>query len=164
VDTRLAKLGAGAADALVLACAGLDRLGRADVISERLPLALSLPQVGQGCVAVQCRTADAGVAALVRAACDHATTRRAVTAERAFLARLGGGCTAPVAAHATTLPDGALQLVARVADAEGTRLLQAETTAPAASADPEALAATVYEDLLRQGARSLLQSPTGATP
>lgn len=156
VDTRLAKLESGVADALVLACAGLDRLGRSSVITERLPITLSLPQVGQGCVAVQCRTADTGIASMVRAACDHAETREAVTAERAFLALLGGGCTAPVAAHSIVTGEY-LHLTARVADAAGTRLLGAHSVVPRGSA-PAALAEIVFRSLQDQGAESLLQT------
>jgi hydroxymethylbilane synthase len=156
VDTRLAKLERGEADALVLACAGLDRLGRAEVIAERLPLAVSLPQVGQGCVAVQCRADDMETIARVRAACDHAPTRDAVTLERAFLALLGGGCTAPVAAHASFDHEAGetLTLTARVGTADGTRLLTAAASARREEAN--ALPEKIFADLIAQGAAELL--------
>lgn len=153
VDTRLAKLERGDADALVLACAGLDRLNRDDVITERIPVSVCLPQVGQGAVAVQCRANDAATLTLVRDACDHTLTRAAVEAERAFLSRLGGGCTAPVAAHAVW-EDGELLLQARVASPDGARLLH---TSAQGSAGRD-LAEQVYVELLASGARALLEA------
>lgn len=156
VDTRLAKLERGEADALVLACAGLDRLGRAEVISERLPLSVSLPQVGQACVAVQCRAEDTETIARVRAACDHVATRAAVAVEREFLALLGGGCTAPVAAHASFNEGehGTLMLTARVGTREGDSLLTASAAAPPDAIDT--LAQKIFADLMVQGAAELL--------
>ncbi len=154
VDTRLAKLERGDADALILACAGLDRLGRSDVITERLSKEISLPQVGQACVAVQCRADDSHTYTLVGEACDHAPTRAAVVAERAFLARMGGGCTAPVAAHAQWTEDG-LSLTALVAHPEGTAVLTTEKTQEAGMT-AESLAAEVYESLRILGADILL--------
>lgn len=161
VDTRLSKLARGDCDALVLAVAGLDRLGRAEVITERLPLDVSLPQVGQACVAVQCRENDAQTTSLVREACDHAPTRAAVTAERAFLALLGGGCTAPVAAHAIVANVDPFVLRALVARRNGTTLLRA--TLAGSRTEPEKLARDVFSDLLAQGARDLLDSESLTT-
>ena len=160
VDTRLAKLARGDADALVLAVAGLERLGRADVITERLPVDVCLPQVGQACVAVQCRADDEPTIAFVRDACDHPPTREAVTTERAFLALLGGGCTAPVAAHARADED-VLTLAALVARADGSLVLRAE--ARKALGTPERHARDVYDDLMRQGAGALLDQERVAT-
>ncbi|GAB4463116.1 MAG: hydroxymethylbilane synthase [Armatimonadaceae bacterium] len=156
VDTRLAKLDRGDADALVLAVAGLERLGLGDRITERLPIALSLPQVGQGCVAVQCREDDTETVAMVRQACDDPITRQSVTTERAFLARLGGGCTAPVAAHA--LREGErLYLTARVASPDGATMLEARQSVSAQEPGGEtALATAVFNELLEKGAKSLL--------
>lgn len=99
VDTRLRKLDEGLADALVLAIAGLVRLGRADRISERISTRLIPPATGQGAVALQGRVGDAVVAA-IGAAIDHLPTRRAVETERAFLRASGGGCRAPIGAIA----------------------------------------------------------------
>lgn len=158
VDTRLAKLAQGEADALVLACAGLDRLNRQDVVSERIGIDVCLPQVGQGCVAVQCRTDDPETINIVRSACDHEATRVAVTCERAFLSLLGGGCTAPVAAHADLIPAG-LRLQARVGTLNGSRLLHNQASG---NDNPATLAQTVYEKLLTQGAGELLQTQTTA--
>ena len=97
IHTRLSKLPEGGA--LVMAVAALQILGLTDHIAEALPLATFVPAPGQGCVAVECREGDDEVAALL-AAVDHPPTRRAVEAERAFLAELGTGCSLPVAAHA----------------------------------------------------------------
>jgi len=105
VDTRLAKLDAGEADAIVLAAAGLERLGLADRIAFLLNPDEFVPEAGQGAIAVQVR---AGEEALV-AALDHGPTRTAVEAERDCVRRLGGGCTAAVAAHAWH-EDGELRL------------------------------------------------------
>ena len=104
VDTRLRKLDEGRADALILAAAGLRRLGREDRISALVPPTVIPPAPGQGALAVQVRTADAGTRAIV-ARLDHAPTRRAVAAERALLAASGGGCRAPLGAVGTVAGD-----------------------------------------------------------
>lgn len=153
VDTRLAKMARGECDALLLAAAGLERLNRADAIAERLSLDRCLPQVGQACVAVQCRAEDAETAATVAQACDHAPTRAAVEAERAFLSLLGGGCTAPVAAHAE-VSEGGLTLRALVARPDGSKLLRARVEGRIENR--LGLAERVLEDLLGQGAADLL--------
>lgn len=99
VDTRLRRLDDGAADALILACAGLDRLGLADRIAERLDPRMLPPAAGQGALAVQVRSDDHETIDLVRSI-DDADTRLVVETERAFLAASGGGCRAPIGAHA----------------------------------------------------------------
>jgi hydroxymethylbilane synthase len=156
VDTRLRKLADGEADALVLAVAGLTRLGREDAITERLSVEACLPQVGQACVAVQCRVADPDTVAAVAAACDDAPTRVAVTAERAFLARLGGGCTAPVAAYARPAggTDGSFLLEALVAAPDGSQVFRAAQTF--AGEEGDRAADELYRELLRQGAGTVL--------
>lgn len=159
VDTRLAKLQRGECDALVLAVAGLERLGRGDAITQRLPLDLCLPQVGQACVAVQCRADDSRTGRLVAAACDHAPTRKAVETERAFLARLGGGCTAPVAAHAI-LRDETLTLSALAGRLDGSEIIRAMQSAP--SEQGSRLAGWVYEELLQRGAGRILAEDRAA--
>lgn len=111
VDTRLRRLDAGESDALVLAVAGLTRLGRADRIDERLDLDVVVPAPGQGAVAVQVRSDDAVARDLV-SRLDDAPTRAAVEAERAFLHASGGGCRAPIGAHARVEGD---QIVIRAA-------------------------------------------------
>ena len=99
VDTRLRKVAEGVVDAAILACAGLDRLGFADRINERLPTTLMLPAIGQGALALEARLADARVLSLVRPLSDPAA-ETTVAAERALLATLGVGCRTPVAGHA----------------------------------------------------------------
>jgi hydroxymethylbilane synthase len=102
VDTRLRKALDGQYDAIVLAGAGLTRLGLQSHVTEWLPLEVMLPAPGQGALAVQCRADDSATLELLAALEDHAT-RQAVTAERAFLQALGGGCTVPVAAYAEVI-------------------------------------------------------------
>ncbi len=131
VDTRLRKRGERGLDAIVLAAAGLDRLGLADEIGLRLDPALMLPEAGQGAVALQTR---AGEEELVAAAGDAETQRR-VELERACVARIGGGCLAPVAAH----HDGT-ELQALIAAEDGTWVERRSGDDPLALAD-ELLAA-----------------------
>lgn len=120
VDTRIRKAMAedGPYDAIVLALAGLERLGRADEISQELPLDFVLPAPGQGALAVQCR--DEQVSRELLAPLNHRPTVLAVTAERAFLAALGGGCAVPVAAYGE-ITQRRLTLRGRVTAPDGTR-------------------------------------------
>ncbi|MGH9093465.1 MAG: hydroxymethylbilane synthase, partial [Acidimicrobiales bacterium] len=119
---RLARAGTGGAAAVVAAAAALERLGWRDRAAEILPVSLMLPQVGQGALALECRLDDAPTAALL-AAVDHPPSHRAVTAERAFLAAIGGSCTLPVAALALAAPGG-LHLEAMVASGDGRVLVR----------------------------------------
>lgn len=153
VDTRLRKVEAGEVDALVLAAAGLARLERDATITEHLDPEICLPQVGQACVAVQCRTDDRETALRANAACDHFVTRREVACERRFLALLGGGCSAPVAAYAIS-SDRFMYLFALVAREDGTQVLR--TRASAHPGSGEQIARAAYDDLMAQGAASLL--------
>jgi hydroxymethylbilane synthase len=100
VDTRLRRLAAGETEALILACAGLDRLGLSERIAERLPTDVVPPAAGQGAIAVQIRIDDTWLVDAL-AAIDDPPTRLAVEAERSFLQAMGGGCRAPIGAHAT---------------------------------------------------------------
>jgi hydroxymethylbilane synthase len=150
VDTRLRKLEAGEADALVLAVAGVTRLGREAVITQTLEPEVMLPQVGQGCVAVQCRDSDNDIIATVAQACDHFLTRREVSCERQFLAKIGGGCTAPVAAYAIS-SDRMLYLFALIATETGEIL---RTRAGAHVSNVQGVAEGAYQDLLKQGAKT----------
>lgn len=154
VDTRLAKLAAGEANALVLAYAGLARLGRQAAATEILAPETCLPQVGQACVAVQCRVDDLQTQLVVRESCDHVQTRREVSTERRFLALIGGGCTAPVAAHALS-DDSGLSLFALVADPSGATILRTRASVAAADAI-DVVAAAAYDDLMVRGAANLL--------
>ncbi len=121
MDTRLAKAGDFAA--IVVAAAALDRLGRAADVAEILPEGVMVPQVGQGALAIECRADDHGTMAAL-AALEHGPSRRAVDAERAWLAEVGGGCDLPVGAHATVAPDGRLTLTAVIATADGRVVLR----------------------------------------
>lgn len=145
IATRLDK--AAGSDAIVVAVAALLRLGLADRIAEALDPTWFVPQVGQGAIAVECRSGHSDVLARL-AAVDHAPTRRAVTAERAFLATLGGGCTLPVGAYATPdAPPGAagrLTLRAVLATADFTRVFRRTESGD----DPAELGARVAEALL----------------
>ena len=154
VETRLRKLRDEGYDALVLAQAGLERLGLADVVTEVLDPDWMLPAVGQGALGLECRADDAATRALV-AALDDAPTRAAVLAERALLRGLGGGCLVPIGA-AAAVRDGRLTLRAAVLPPDGTRRVGAEAAGPADQ--PEALGRRVAEALLARGAAELLRS------
>lgn len=116
VDTRLRKLDEGAFDAVVLACAGLRRMGLESRISEPLPTDICLPAAGQGALAVQCRADDEIADAIGRI--DHADTRRCVEAERAVLARMGAGCRTPIGVLARVV-DGELDVEGMAASPDG---------------------------------------------
>ncbi len=152
VDTRLARWRAGEVDCLVLAAAGLARLGV--VVPEAQPLGTEelLPAVGQGALALECRADDARTRALL-AAIEDPTAAAAVAAERAFLAALGGDCNTPLAAHAT-VDDGRLWLRAEVLSPDGARRLAAADDAPIADAEP--LGARLAAELVARGAGALL--------
>jgi hydroxymethylbilane synthase len=132
VDTRIAKVTSGDLDAVVVAAAGLDRLGRRDVATEILDPGQLLPAPGQGALAVECRIQDDSLAAELAATLDDATSRAAVAAERALLFRLEAGCTAPVGALADVATgddgDDEIYLRAVVADIDGSRTVRLSTT------------------------------------
>jgi len=152
VDTRLRKWRAGEVDALLLAAAGLARLGISEPAAQPLPVDEFLPAVGQGALALECRADDGATRALL-AAVDQPAAATAVAAERAFLAAVGGDCNSAIAAHAT-LAGGRLTLRALVTDPDGRRRLEERDTAPAA--DAEALGRTVATRLLAAGAAALM--------
>jgi hydroxymethylbilane synthase len=141
VDTRLRKLAGGEADALLLACAGLDRLGMGDRISERLDPRRVVPAPGQGAVAIE--AVDGTPAAAVCSAADHGATTAAVRAERSLLAGLGGGCLLPIGAWARW-EDGQLVVLAAIAGPDGVRTAELSGD----GADPDALGAAVAARLL----------------
>lgn len=152
VGTRLGKLDAGEYDAIILASAGLKRLGLAERIRESLTPELSLPAVGQGALGLECRLDD--VETLARIACLlDVETDVCVRAERAFNHRLMGGCQVPIAGYAV-LKDSALWLRGRVGSVDGAELLKAELTGAAAQA--EDLGRALAERLLEMGAGRLL--------
>jgi hydroxymethylbilane synthase len=154
VDTRIKKLDRDDFDALMLAAAGLRRLGLDGRITEFLSPATMCPAVGQGALAIEAREDSSSVLNFLEPL-DHAATHHAVRAERAMLRHLGGGCQLPIAAHAT-LNDGSLRLTGVVASPDGSKLIRAE--ADGHFADPESLGARVAEDLKMQGAMALLVS------
>jgi len=150
VNTRLARLDAGDYDAIVLACAGLQRLGFDARIRSRLQAPDWLPAPAQGAIAIECRDDDAGIIALC-AAPDHADTRRCVEAERAMNRTLHGSCHVPVAAFAT-LEGERLQLHGLVGSAEDGRIVRTQAEGTSA----EALGREVAQTLLANGAGELL--------
>ncbi|WP_295435163.1 hydroxymethylbilane synthase [uncultured Thiodictyon sp.] len=154
VNTRLAKLDAGDYDAVILAAAGLIRLGFETRIRSFITAEQSLPAIGQGAIGIECRAVDPRVHDLI-AVLHHAPTALRVRAERAMNARLHGGCQVPIAGYAT-LADGQLHLRGLVGDPDGSRILRAEARGP--QDDPEALGAAVADALLAQGAGEILSA------
>jgi hydroxymethylbilane synthase len=152
VDTRLRKLDDGQFDAIVLAEAGLNRLGLSGRIAGVFSMDIMLPAVGQGALGIECRAEDAGTLAALRPL-EHAATRAAVTAERALLAALRGGCMAPVGAWGR-IESSQLQLTAVVLSADGAQRI---TSGDSASPDQAAaLGIHVAEELLSRGAGEMI--------
>jgi hydroxymethylbilane synthase len=153
LDTRLRKLDAGEYDALVLAAAGLKRLDAGERISYALPVEACVPAPGQGAIAVETRADDAGAREAVGRV-DHQPTARAVEAERALVAALGGGCQMPIGALA--IPDGDdLDLRAVVVSLHGHRAVRGRDRAPSAGAGP--LGTRLAKRLLAEGAAAILE-------
>lgn len=152
VNTRLAKLDAGEYDAIVLACAGLDRLGLAQRIRARLEAPVWLPAAAQGAIAIEQRIGDNAVADLL-APLNDAETARCVSAERAMTRRLEGSCQVPIAAYCIETERG-LHLAGLVGDAATGEVIRAE--AHGASDAPAALGDDVAEQLLARGAARFL--------
>jgi len=153
VDTRLRKLDESQYDAIVLAEAGLRRLGLEARITELLPIETVLPAVGQGALGLEARSDDHAVREVLRQL-DHSITRASVLAERAMLAALRGGCLAPIAAWAR-MENDALCLTGRVIGPDGTEKLEA--TAHGNVDDPNGLGSRVAEELASQGAADLIR-------
>jgi hydroxymethylbilane synthase len=156
VETRLRKLEDESLDGLILARAGLERLGLENTITEVIDPEWLLPAVGQGALGVECRSDDEQSLEALRSL-DHAPSRQAVTAERSLLAALGAGCQMPVGAR-TIIRDADLILQAVVLDPDGTRRLAAEGTDQCDNADK--LGCAVAQVLLNQGAEACLQIPS----
>ncbi|MFF6803958.1 hydroxymethylbilane synthase [Streptomyces sp. NPDC012616] len=152
-NRRLARMAAGDADALLLAVAGLERIGRRDAISEVIDPEAMMPALGAGALALQCREGDTELIAAV-GALDDENTHREVTAERMLLHVLQGHCNSPIAGFARTSRDGELSLRARVFSADGKKSLHAHEWA--GPLGPETLGMSVGVALLRQGARELI--------
>ena len=154
VGTRLSKLDAGLYDAIILASAGLKRLGLADRIRHTLQLEISLPAVGQGALGLECRAADKAVLDLILPLL-HDETDICVRAERAFNAYLEGGCQVPIAGYAS-LNQGQLHIEGRVGSVDGATLLKVELKGTPEQA--EQLGETLAQKLLEQGAGDLLKA------
>lgn len=152
VNTRLAKLDSGAFDAIILACAGLKRLGFAERIRAELDAETSLPAVGQGAVCIEARSDDGQTNALL-APLEHATTRICVSAERAMNAALEGGCQVPIGGYAVLERDQ-LYLRGLVGDPDGSQVIRGEIRGAPAEAD--GIGQALAEDLLARGARRIL--------
>lgn len=151
VDTRLRKLEGGGWDGVILAAAGLARLGLAPRHARPLDAALFVPAVGQGILGIEARRDDAATRRLV-GALDHLPTRACAAAERAYLGRLGASCNTPMAAHAT-LDGDRLTMTAVVASEDGRRLLRGD--ASGAPGDAEAVGRRLAESLLARGAATI---------
>jgi hydroxymethylbilane synthase len=154
IDTRIRKLNEGNFDAIVLAAAGLERVNWEGTISQFLPVEISVPAVGQGALAIECRADDEEMLALLRKF-DHRPTRLAVTAERSFLHKLQGGCQVPIGAYATVEESGAetlITLTGLVAAPDGSRVFRHT----ASGKDPQTLGQQVAEELLEKGAGDVL--------
>jgi hydroxymethylbilane synthase len=152
VDTRLRKVAAGEVDGVIVAVAALARLGWEGKITEYLPLERFLPAAGQGALALESRIEDKEITYLL-AALDHLPTRRSVTAERAFLGALGGGCRAPIAALGT-VTGAILRLEGMVADINGVKMLRASEEGSAVS--PEEIGERLAQKMLAMGASEFL--------
>ncbi|AMB81599.1 MULTISPECIES: hydroxymethylbilane synthase [Pseudomonas] len=157
VNTRLAKLDAGEYDAIILAAAGLIRLGFEDRITSPISIEHSLPAGGQGAVGIECRSSDPEIHALL-APLHHADTAVRVTAERSLNKHLNGGCQVPIACYAV-LEGEQVWLRGLVGDPGGGLLLSAEARGPQSAATE--LGVQVAEDLLAQGAGAILQAVYG---
>lgn len=152
VDSRLRKLHEGEFDAIVLAVAGLTRLGLSDNITQRLPQDRMLPAIGQGALGLECRAADEATK-LALSSLNHVPSMAAVSAERSLLANLLAGCLAPVAAHAVVSGDE-LKLRARVLSVDGQRQIEGSLSGVAGEA--AAIGAKLAKQLSEQGAAELI--------
>lgn len=152
LNTRMKKFVAEDLDAIVLAAAGVMRMGWQDMIAEIIPFNICLPAVGQGAIAVECRSDDQEVVSLLQGI-EHLETRAATDAERSLLRHLEGGCQIPIGALAEVI-NQKLSLTAIVANLDGSRLLRAQGEAPVTQA--RELGIEVAEKLLALGGRQIL--------
>jgi hydroxymethylbilane synthase len=164
VDTRIRKLEEGQYEAIILACAGLARLGLGDKVRRKIDTDLLVPAVCQGILAVQTR--DESLAADVQGALDDPAVRLMASAERSFLAAFQGGCQIPVGAHAT-LEGGVLQLRARITSLDGSEVVETRQQVPLAQGDAgvtaaQALGRAVSEKVLADGGAAILESVYGS--
>ena len=157
VDTRLRKLEQGEYDAVILASAGLKRLGKTELIRQIIPVEIMCPAAGQGALGIEVREGDANTRDYLAFLNDNGA-RAATTCERALLNRLGGGCQVPIGALAE-MKNGKLHLDAVVADPDGSKLLR--ESRDGSLEDPEQLGNDVGETLLRRGGDEILEAVYG---
>jgi len=157
VDTRLRKLDEGEFDAIILATAGVKRLGYETRITEKISTQTSLPAIGQGAVGIECRTDDEFINDLL-SKLNHEETWVCVSAERAFLKKLEGGCQVPIASHAQ-LKDGQLMIEGLVGSLDGKTLIKSSIQGKSEDAEP--LGTALAEKLLSQGAGEILAEVYG---
>jgi len=150
VDTRLRKLASGDYDAIILAAAGLNRLGKKEFIQQVIPVETMCPAAGQGALAIEIRAGDTAVAQHIRVL-DNESARISTTCERALLKKLGGGCQVPIGAFAE-MRDGRLHLLAVVADQDGSTVLRESRD----GIDPVRLGEVVGDALLQRGGQAIL--------
>jgi hydroxymethylbilane synthase len=155
VDTRLSKLVSGDYDAIILAAAGLNRLGKKEFVRQVIPVEAMCPAAGQGALAIEIRTGDAAIAQHIKFL-DSESARTSTTCERALLKKLGGGCQVPIGAFAE-IRDGRLHLQAVVADPDGTKVLRESRD----GSDPIQLGEIVGDALLNQGGQAILDEVYG---
>lgn len=159
LDTRIKKLDRGDFDAIVVAAAGVRRMGWEERITEYLPASISLPAIGQGALGIECRLDDKDINELLEPFNDQETSL-CVRAERAFLKRLEGGCQVPIAGHATT-KDGSLVLEGLVGSVDGKKLIRGKLEGR--TQDAEDIGYRLAEMLLSQGAEAILAEVYGRT-
>ncbi len=160
VDTRLRKLREGQYDAIILAAAGVKRLGLAQNVTEYLEPDVSLPAIGQGALGIECRADDRELNDLI-AFFNHAESRICVTGERALLRKLEGGCQVPIACYGM-IKNGNLSLVGLVGSVDGKTIIKESLQGPASEA--ERLGVTLAESLLKRGADVILREVYGKSP
>ncbi len=157
LDTRLRKLDEGLFDAIILAAAGVKRLGWADRITEIISTEVSLPAIGQGAIGIECRADDEFINTLI-ASMNHEETSVCVRAERAFLKKLEGGCQVPIAAHAR-LVNGRLSMDGLVGSITGDRIIK--SSAKGNTEASEAIGIALAEEILSRGAKEILDEVYG---
>jgi hydroxymethylbilane synthase len=157
LDTRLRKLDEGQFDAIILAAAGVKRLGWADRITEIISTEISLPAIGQGAIGIECRSGDEVINGLI-APLNHPETSVCVRAERALLRKLEGGCQVPIAAHAR-LAEAMIVMDGLVGSVSGDRIIRGHLQGSAANA--ESLGIILAEDILSRGAKEILDEVYG---
>ena len=155
VDTRLRKLNSGEYDAIILAAAGVTRLGLTAMVKQIIPVEIMCPAAGQGALGIEIRLGDEATRKHL-SFLDDATARATTTCERALLNKLGGGCQVPIGAHAE-MRDGRLHLQGVVANPDGSEVLRESREGN----DPEILGSELGDSLLRRGGHSILQAVYG---